>query len=81
MAESGVIIPAGLAVHIGSQIMTLDPFENAYNNLIDLAEALRADGLDVPNLDLGGGVGVDYATGIPADIDGFGALITRLFRQ
>ena len=79
MAESGVIIPAGLAVHIGSQIMTLDPFENAYNNLIDLAEALRADGLDVPNLDLGGGVGVDYATGIPADIDGFGALITRLF--
>ena len=79
MAESGVITPAGLAVHIGSQIMTLEPFENAWHNLMDLAEALRQSGLDVPGLDLGGGLGVDYATGKPADVAGFGALVTRMF--
>ncbi|NBQ82795.1 MAG: hypothetical protein EBU10_00990 [Alphaproteobacteria bacterium] len=79
MAESQVITPAGLAVHIGSQIMTLEPFENAWVNLLDLAETLRDDGLDVPGLDLGGGLGVDYTTGQPADIKGFGDLITRLF--
>ena len=79
MAESGVITPAGLAVHIGSQIMTLEPFENAWHNLVDLAEELRGAGLDVPGLDLGGGLGVDYGTGTPADVSAFGALVTRLF--
>ena len=79
MAESQVITPAGLAVHIGSQIMTLEPFENAWVNLLDLAETLRDEGLDVPGLDLGGGLGVDYTTGQPADVKGFGDLITRLF--
>jgi len=79
MAASAAITPAGLAVHIGSQIMTLEPFENAWVNLLDLAESLRGEGLDVPGLDLGGGLGVDYTTGQPADINGFGALITRLF--
>jgi len=79
MAESGVITPAGLAVHIGSQIMTLEPFENAWHNLVDLAEDLRQSGLDVPGLDLGGGLGVDYATGQPAEVAAFGALVTRLF--
>ena len=79
MAESSVITPAGLAVHIGSQIMTLEPFENAWHNLVDLAEDLRQSGLDVPGLDLGGGLGVDYATGQPAEVAAFGALVTRLF--
>ena len=70
---------AGLAVHIGSQIMSLEPFENAWTHLLDLVEALRADGMTVPSLDLGGGLGVDYATGESADLDGFGQLVTRLF--
>lgn len=70
---------AGLAVHIGSQIMSLEPFENAWTHLLDLVEALREDGLDVPSLDLGGGLGVDYKTGESADLGGFGQLVTRLF--
>ena len=70
---------AGLAVHIGSQIMSLEPFENAWTHLLDLVEALREDGLDVPSLDLGGGLGVDYTTGESADLEGFGQLVTRLF--
>ncbi len=72
-------IAGGLAVHIGSQIMSLTPFENAWSNLLELVEALRNDGMEVPSLDLGGGLGVDYSTGESADLDGFGQLVTRLF--
>ena len=73
------IVPAGLAVHIGSQIQDLVPFEQAYSALLALATKLRGSGLPVPNLDLGGGVGVDYATAGPTDFTEYGALIERLF--
>ncbi len=50
----------GLAVHIGSQIRDLAPLEAAFRVMRDLAEQLRADGLGVERLDLGGGLGVPY---------------------
>ena len=53
MAEDPHISPAGLAVHIGSQICDLGPFERAYSALLALAIELRDAGLPVPNLDLG----------------------------
>jgi diaminopimelate decarboxylase len=50
----------GLAVHIGSQIRTLAPLRAAFSTLRTLAERLRANGLPVERLDLGGGLGVPY---------------------
>jgi diaminopimelate decarboxylase len=50
----------GLAVHIGSQIRTLEPLRAAFSTLRTLAERLRANGLPVERLDLGGGLGVPY---------------------
>jgi diaminopimelate decarboxylase len=79
ITEDPMVEAAGLAVHLGSQIMNLAPFKEAWTSLLDLVETLRKDGLNVPNLDLGGGVGVDYSTGVTADIDAFGALVTRMF--
>ncbi len=73
------IDPSGLAVHIGSQIRDMVPFEHAYSALLALALKLRDAGLPVPNLDLGGGVGVDYTTASPTDFREYGALIERLF--
>ena len=60
LANDPQISPAGLAIHIGSQICDLAPFERAYSALLNLANELRDAGLPVPNLDLGGGVGVNY---------------------
>ena len=74
------IKPMGLAVHIGSQICDLAPFEQAYSALLDVANGLRASGLDVPCLDLGGGVGVDYKQATDVDFSAYGALVTRLFK-
>ena len=73
--------PMGLAVHIGSQICDLAPFELAYTDLLDVANELRASGLDVPRLDLGGGVGVDYQQASDTDFSAYGEMVTRLFRD
>ena len=75
------IKPMGLAVHIGSQICDLAPFERAYTALLDVASELRAEGLEVPCLDLGGGVGVDYQKAGDTDFSAYGALVTRLFKD
>lgn len=53
----------GLAVHIGSQLQSLDPLEAAFAKMGDLMRAIRADGHSVTHMDLGGGVGVTYKAG------------------
>ena len=73
------LIPRGLAVHIGSQLRKLEPFERAYQELLALADMLRAEGLDVPMLDLGGGLGVDYEGDTTPDFEGYGQMVTRIF--
>lgn len=59
-AEDPALNPVGLAVHIGSQLTSLDPFRKAFNRLAALVRDLRADGLNVSRLDLGGGLGIIY---------------------
>jgi diaminopimelate decarboxylase len=52
--------PLGVACHIGSQITDLRPLRAAFVKMRDLVERLRAEGLTVERLDLGGGLGVPY---------------------
>ena len=54
------VTPVGLACHIGSQITTLEPLEAAFRALRAMTLELRAAGLSVTRLDLGGGLGVPY---------------------
>jgi len=50
----------GIDVHIGSQLVDLEPFRAAYRKVADLTETLRADGHEITRLDLGGGLGIPY---------------------
>ncbi len=59
-AASPHVTPVGLACHIGSQITMLEPLEGAFRALREMTLALRAEGLPVSRLDLGGGLGVPY---------------------
>jgi diaminopimelate decarboxylase len=54
------LLPVGLAVHIGSQILAMAPYLAAYARVAELVGALRADGLTVARVDCGGGLGIPY---------------------
>ena len=54
---------AGIHMHIGSQITDLKPFRDAFTLLRELTLTLRAQGLRIEHLDLGGGLGVPYRAG------------------
>ena len=79
ISESASMRPAGLAMHIGSQITDLAPFKEAYETLLALASRLRAKGYEVPILDLGGGLGIDYEGDSRPDFKAYGALIEEMF--
>jgi diaminopimelate decarboxylase len=53
----------GVSCHIGSQIFDLQAFVDALARVLELVERLRAAGLTIRTLDLGGGLGVGYAQG------------------
>lgn len=50
----------GIAMHIGSQITSLEPFESAFKKLRELCLKLRANGHKISALDFGGGIGILY---------------------
>ncbi|HSU20114.1 MAG TPA: diaminopimelate decarboxylase [Acidobacteriaceae bacterium] len=57
------IEPAGVSVHIGSQIRDTKPFAEALGRVRVLVEELRADGLSIEFVDAGGGFGIEYGRG------------------
>lgn len=50
----------GIAMHIGSQITSMEPFETAFKKLRDLCLVLRKNGHKISALDFGGGIGILY---------------------
>jgi diaminopimelate decarboxylase len=54
------IQPVGIAVHIGSQILSLAPYRAAYGRVAALVRTLRSAGQPVAVVDCGGGLGIPY---------------------
>lgn len=50
----------GVDMHIGSQIIELQPFRDAFALLAEFVGLLRADGHAISHIDVGGGLGVPY---------------------
>jgi diaminopimelate decarboxylase len=50
----------GVSCHIGSQVTRISPFLDALGRVKNLISLLRADGIAVKYLDLGGGLGIRY---------------------
>ena len=55
----------GIDCHIGSQLTEVEPFLDALDRVLDLADRLKAQGVDIHHLDLGGGLGVRYQEETP----------------
>ena len=56
---SGVRV-RGIAIHIGSQILSLKPFEQAFKKLAAMIDQLEKEDIILQNIDIGGGLGVVY---------------------
>jgi len=59
-AEMSHIQVFSIACHIGSQITNLSPFEDAVNRVLDLVKQLASAGILLEQIDLGGGLGINY---------------------
>jgi diaminopimelate decarboxylase len=69
----------GVALHIGSQLTSLDPLEIAFNKIGNLVQELRDSGHVITHVDLGGGLGVKYkAEDSPPHPDEYGAMVARV---
>ena len=62
MAHIDVI---GIDCHIGSQLTELSPYVDALERLLVLIKRLEAKGVEIRNLDLGGGLGIRYKDETP----------------
>ncbi len=60
-AASRHLRPAGVSVHIGSQITDVGPFREAMLRVASLVRSLRHDGHEIGYVDAGGGLGISYA--------------------
>nr|WP_237351993.1 diaminopimelate decarboxylase [Rhizobium sp. ACO-34A] len=67
----------GLAVHIGSQVQDLSPFRRAFASMAALVTALREKGLEVPRLDLGGGIGIAFGDNPGPDIAEYASIVAE----
>ena len=65
----------GLAVHIGSQLTELAPFRDAFARMAGLFRELRASGIPLTELDLGGGLGIPYQDETPPELAAYAAMV------
>ena len=61
------IDPVGVAVHIGSQIMKVEPLREAWEKVVALVHRLRERGFAISRVDFGGGLGIPYKEGDAPD--------------
>ena len=69
--------PVGLAMHIGSQIVSTEPFETAFARMAEMVSRLRAAGHRVSRVDCGGGIGISYEAGEGVSLDDYAAVMAR----
>lgn len=77
-AESLLGIEAvGVHMHLGSQITDLAPYRAAFTLMRQLVQRLRADGIDIRHVDLGGGLGVPYrgTDDVPPSPEAYAAVV------
>ena len=69
----------GIATHIGSQIILLDPFSQAFIRIKQLYFTLKKLGILVKNIDLGGGIGIKYHNEEIIDIKAYAKMVKDIF--
>jgi diaminopimelate decarboxylase len=71
----------GVHAHVGSQITTLDPLRRAAAALGRLAIDLRAAGIALEHLDVGGGLGISYDGSPVPEVEAYAAALVEATRD
>ncbi|MCC6867252.1 MAG: diaminopimelate decarboxylase [Burkholderiales bacterium] len=69
----------GVDMHIGSQITELEPYRDAATRILELVDALRAEGIALAHVDLGGGLGIRYRDEHPLRLAEYAQMVRDLF--
>lgn len=67
----------GIDCHIGSQLTSLEPFVDALDRVLLIAERLREEGIVIRHLDLGGGLGIRYNDETPPEPAAYAEVLSR----
>ena len=71
----------GMDCHIGSQLTTIEPFVDALRRLLDLVAELKARGITLSHLDVGGGLGVTYDKEAPPHPRDYAAALAQCMQN
>ncbi|MGE0347651.1 diaminopimelate decarboxylase [Hydrogenophaga sp.] len=67
----------GIDCHIGSQITQTGPYLDAMDRVLDLVQAIEAEGVAIEHIDFGGGLGIDYQGDAPPEADSLWAQLLQ----
>ena len=76
MQMKGITVQS-VSVHIGSQLTKLEPFAKAFALVRGFVEQLRAAGIPITTLDLGGGLGIPYGKEEPPLPEAYSQIVRR----
>ena len=68
----------GIDCHIGSQLLDDSPLLEALDKIIEMVDALEAEGIPIHHLDIGGGIGIVYDDEKPVAV---GDYLARVFAR
>jgi diaminopimelate decarboxylase len=69
----------GIDCHIGSQLTEVDPFREALEKILALADRLGEAGIGLSHIDVGGGLGIRYRDEAPPPVEAYaGALLDAI---
>jgi len=77
LAIDAGLVPDTISCHIGSQIMSLEPYRKSLARLLELRDSLMSDGIPVSRLDIGGGFGINYEDGSDFAVEDLQAILRR----
>lgn len=70
----------GISAHIGSQIVSLEPFRSAFERIASYVRELQAAGIPLKYLDFGGGLGVRYTNESTASREDYARMVATVAR-
>ena len=71
--------PVAVAMHIGSQLLALEPYREAFARARVFIDLLEKEGVPIEAVDIGGGLGIAYQQEAIPEIAAYGALVKKYF--